>query len=259
MLAKLIAVAPSRAAAARRLAAALSGARIHGVSTNRDLLVRVLREPDFLAGYLDTGYLDSHEVSEPLIGRSDVDDFALAAALADAAEAKAAGAVQPAVPIGWRNVASQRPRRSYTWGERHIEQHYDAADPRVVRFGPDEVVLRTGAGEMRFAVARYGELRCVDSPQGSVTLRALPRFAAARPESAAGSLIAPLPGAVTEIVVRRGERVHAGAALLVLEAMKMRHPILAPHDGVVGELRVAVHDQVQAGEVLATVEPADDE
>ncbi len=58
LLAKLIAVAPTRAAAARRLAAALFGARIHGVTTNRDLLVRVLREPDFLAGLVDTGYLD---------------------------------------------------------------------------------------------------------------------------------------------------------------------------------------------------------
>ena len=113
--------------------------------------------------------------------------------------------------------------------------------------------------EVRFAVARYGELRCVDSPLGSVTLRALPRFADAsadaRAEAAAGSLLAPLPGTVSEIVVRPGERVTAGTTLLVLEAMKMRHPILAPRDGTMGELRVAVHDQVQAGEVLATVEP----
>ncbi len=128
-----------------------------------------------------------------------------------------------------------------------------------MRIGADEVVLRTDAHEVRFAVARYGELRCVDSALGSVTLRALPRFADARAdaraEPAAGSLLAPLPGTVSEIVVRPGERVTAGTTLLVLEAMKMRHPILAPHDGTVGELRVAVHDQVQAGEVLATVEP----
>ena len=145
LLAKLIAVAPTRAAAARRLAAALCGARIHGVTTNRDLLVRVLREPDFLAGLVDTGYLDSHNVTEPLVGAGDVDDYALAAALADAAAAKAACPVQPAVPVGWRNVGSQRPRRDYAWGERRIEQLYDAADARVMRIGADEVVLRTDA------------------------------------------------------------------------------------------------------------------
>ncbi len=259
MLAKLIAVGPSRAAAARRLAAALSGARIHGVTTNRDLLVRVLREPDFLAGYVDTGYLDVNDLTEPLVGADEIDDYVLAAALADAAAAKASSAVQPAVPIGWRNIASQRPRRDYAWGDRHLDGCYDTADPRVVRFGPDEVVLRTGVVEVSFAVARYGELRCVDAPLGSVTLRALPRFADPRAESVAGSLLAPLPGAVSEIMVRPGERVSAGTTLLVLEAMKMRHPILAPHDGTVGELKVAVHDQVQGGEVLTSVEPAGDE
>jgi propionyl-CoA carboxylase alpha chain len=58
MLAKLIAWAPSRAEAARRLAAALAGARLHGITTNRDLLVRVLRHPAFRAGDVDTGFLD---------------------------------------------------------------------------------------------------------------------------------------------------------------------------------------------------------
>src|SRR6266511_4237710 len=101
MLAKVIAWAPTRDEAVRRLAAALAGAHIHGLITNRDLLVRVLRHPAFRAGETDTGFFDRHGLS------------ALAAALADAAANRAAARVQRGVPGGWRNVPSQALRRSY--------------------------------------------------------------------------------------------------------------------------------------------------
>src|SRR5205814_1465487 len=61
MLAKVIAHGRTRADAARRLARALGLAEIHGVTTNRDLLTAILREPEFLAGGTDTGYLTRHE------------------------------------------------------------------------------------------------------------------------------------------------------------------------------------------------------
>ena len=97
MLAKLIAWAPTRREAARILAGALVRARIHGVLTNRDLLVRVLRDDDFLAGDTDTGYLDRHpDVFTPLV--STVDSYARAAALAAAASRRGR------FPSGWRNV-----------------------------------------------------------------------------------------------------------------------------------------------------------
>ena len=87
MLAKVIAWAPTRAEAARMLADALARARIHGVATNRDLLVRVLRHPAFLAGGTDTGFLDRHpEVFAPLLSSVDAVRLScLAAALAGAA------------------------------------------------------------------------------------------------------------------------------------------------------------------------------
>ena len=84
------------------LAGALSRARIHGLVTNRDLLVRVLRHPSFLAGATDTGFLDRHpEVFAPLVSGVDAVRFScLAAALAGAAGRRYG------VPSGWRNVAS---------------------------------------------------------------------------------------------------------------------------------------------------------
>src|SRR5687767_2839219 len=84
MLAKVVAWAPTRTEAAARLAAGLAGARVHGVTTNRDLLVRTLRHPDFLAGRTDTAFFDRvglDALAAPLAGPDEVDLAVLAAAL----------------------------------------------------------------------------------------------------------------------------------------------------------------------------------
>ncbi len=92
----------------------------------------------------------------------------------------------------------------------------------------------------------------VDGPTGSAHLRALPRFIDPAEAVASGSLLAPMPGSVVSVAVTSGEEVAAGAAVLVLEAMKMQHTITAPTDGVVSDL-VSVGEQVAAGDVLAVV------
>jgi propionyl-CoA carboxylase alpha chain len=113
LLAKIIAHAPSRAEAAGLLAAALDGARLHGVTTNRDLLVGVLRHPAFLAGEIDTAFLERHPPAELAAGPRDPEArrlHAAAAALAAQAARRAGAAVVPAVPSGWRNNPSQLQR-----------------------------------------------------------------------------------------------------------------------------------------------------
>jgi propionyl-CoA carboxylase alpha chain len=113
MLAKLIAWAPSRDAAARRLAATLALARIHGPATNRDLLVSLLRQPAFLAGEADTSFLDGYEVAGLAPGEQACRLSALAAALAAAAANRSAARTVSAGLGGWRNVVSQPQRTSY--------------------------------------------------------------------------------------------------------------------------------------------------
>ncbi len=104
MLAKVIAWAPTRHEAARLLASTLARAQIHGVVTNRDLLVRVLRHPSFRSGGIDTSFLDRHpEVFAPLVSSMDTAKLScLAAALAGAAARRAASG--STAPSGWRNV-----------------------------------------------------------------------------------------------------------------------------------------------------------
>src|SRR5439155_25533928 len=107
-LAKLIAWGPSRLEAARMLGSALARARIHGVVTNRDLLVRVLRHPSFLAGNTDTAFLDRNpEVFAPLLSSVDAVRLScLAAALASAAGRRATATVRSGLPSAWRNAPS---------------------------------------------------------------------------------------------------------------------------------------------------------
>jgi len=266
MLAKVISVAPTRDVAARALAAALTRSRIHGVTTNRDLLVRVLTHPAFLAGETDTAFFDRHGLSSlaaPLADEQAVRLSALAAALARAAANRANAPVLGRVPSGWRNVVAAPQTRRFRLGDDEHEVRYrltrDGLDGpegvRLIESTPGEVVLDVGGLRRRFAVAAYPGLSCVDSPLGSVALVPVERFADPADQVAAGSLLAPMPGTVVRVAVAAGEKVTAGQPLLWLEAMKMQHRIDAPADGVITELGVSAGDQVEVGRVLAVVAP----
>ncbi|MEU7715961.1 biotin carboxylase N-terminal domain-containing protein [Micromonospora chalcea] len=290
MLAKLVAWAPTRAEAARALAGALARAELHGVATNRDLLVRVLRSPEFAAMDVDTGFLDRHpEVFEPLLPAEQLPVAALAAALAGAAARRAAAPVLAGLPSGWRNVPSFPQVTSFTVGDgEEIEIRYRLdrtgglaewgrkgpllTDPvaegspvntelpvvELVTAAPDRVVLDVDGVRRAFRVHRVGSSVFVDGPDGAASLTELPRLPLPTAELAAGSLLAPLPGAVTRVHVEVGQRVAAGDLLLTLEAMKLEHPVLAPADGVVTELPVPAGGQVETGAVLAVVDPEED-
>ncbi|WP_433164131.1 acetyl/propionyl/methylcrotonyl-CoA carboxylase subunit alpha [Kribbella sp. CA-247076] len=256
MLAKVIAFGPDRVGVARRLAGELRRARIHGVGTNRDLLVWVLQHPAFLAGDTDTAFFETHgmgEAQDPELNQLS----ALAAALADAA-----GRRPPVrVPSGWRNLPSQPQRKSYRVGDETIDVAYRLTrdglvvdgNVQLVEYIADRVVLEVDGVRRGFDVAAYDGLVCVDSSLGSVALTPVARFTDPSEQVAAGSLVAPMPGLVTRVGVRVGDEVQQGQPLLWLEAMKMEHTISAPAGGVVGELRVEAGQQVEVGAVLVVV------
>ena len=260
MLAKVIASASTRADAARLLAAALAQAEIHGLRTNRDLLVRVLRHPAFLAGDTDTGFLDRYALTDPLADPQAQAVSALAAALADAAANRAGARALAEVPSGWRNVASAPQRKEY---DGHVVEYQltrdglradQYPDVRLITATPTQVDLDVAGVRRRFAIAVYPRLVCVDSPLGPVALTPVERFPGPTAHLAAGSLLAPTPGSVVRVAVAVGDHVEKGQPLLWLEAMKMEHAVNAPTAGIVAELPVAAGQQVDVGSVLAVVE-----
>jgi propionyl-CoA carboxylase alpha chain len=268
MLAKLIAWAPARHAATRLLASALDQARIHGPATNRDLLVSVLRHPAFLAGQADTSLLDGYDLAGLVPSEETCLLAAAAAAVAGAAANRAAARAAAGLPGGWRNVASQPQHAAFDGPRGRIEVSYlwqrdgslalpGRGDVAVAKAAPDHTVLDLAGVRYRFDVFRADDVVWVDFAHGSVTLTNLPRLPEPVAAREPGSLVAPMPGSVVRVEATAGQRVSAGQPVLVLEAMKMEHQIRAPADGLVAEVLVGPGDQVQAGDVLATVTEQD--
>jgi propionyl-CoA carboxylase alpha chain len=269
MLAKVISYAPTRRQSAMVLADALTRSRLHGVRTNRDLLVNVLRHPAFLDGATDTAFFDTHglaALAAPLADAEGIRLSAIAAALADAARNRSTATVFGSIPSGWRNLASGYQVKTYLddgGTEHRIEYRFTRTglllpsdeSIQLVSASADEVVLADGNGvASSFAVARHGQDIYVDSARGPVHLVALPRFPEPGSAVEKGSLVAPMPGNVIRLGAAVGDTVTTGQPLIWLEAMKMEHTITAPADGVLAELNVNTGQQVEVGAVLARVE-----
>ncbi len=279
MIAKVIVWAPSRDQALRQLAGALARAEIHGLRTNRDLLVNLLRDPVVIDATMDTTWLDGADLA--VLGGAPGGEQAVAlsgfaAAVALAERARLGAKVQSRIPAGFRNVVSQPQETVFLRGEEELPVRWyggrtftsaDVDGVTVVRVSTSstdetEVVLETDGVRRTFAVHVSGrpgaEAVDVESPLGHVALRRKPRFLDPSTQVAAGSLLAPMPGSVIAVRAAVGDEVAEGQTILVMEAMKMQHTIAAPYAGTVTELAAAEGQQVEAGAVLAVVEPTSD-
>ncbi|MFB8266468.1 acetyl/propionyl/methylcrotonyl-CoA carboxylase subunit alpha [Streptomyces sp. NPDC055955] len=251
MLAKVVAHAPTRAEALRKLAGALERAVVHGPVTNRELLVRSLRHDEFIAGGADTGFYDRHLAA---LTAPSPDPYApLAAALADAHGRSRFG--------GWRNVASQPQVKHYRTEPdgaehevryRHTRDGLAADGVRVVRATPKLVVLEVDGVVRKFDVAVHGDRVYVNG----AALTALPRLPEPVARQEPGSLLAPMPGTVVRLAegLAEGVTVAAGQPLIWLEAMKMEHRVTAPASGTLTALHAAPGRQVEVGALLAVVQ-----
>jgi propionyl-CoA carboxylase alpha chain len=271
MLAKVIAHGPTRDDARRTLARALAGSQLHGLVTNRALLVGILREPEFVAGEIDTGYLSRHDpVALAQTSRSPqaVQVHSLAAALAAQADRRASTPVLQTLPSGWRNVPSGRQEAVFSSDGDEIDVRYRlgthavdatvngeaAAEVRLLSATPGLVDLEVAGVRRSCTVRQVGDRSFVDSVLGSTTLVEEPRFPEPGSHNAPGSLLAPMPGTVVRVAVESGTQVTAGTTVVVLEAMKMEHSVTAPVDGTVTEIGVVLGQAVDLGAVLAVLE-----
>jgi len=236
MIAKLIAHAPGRAGAAAKLAGACRSVEIWPVRTNAAFLARAAADPDFVAGRIDTGFIERH-----------ADRLVPSAEPSERVRVAAARALMP--PPGndpWTALAGFREN-----AEPVLRVAVEIAGvEHVVTAGPAEAgahVVGTGDGRVLFL---DGEAWPFGPPVAD--------HVAGGGAVSDGAILAPMPGKVIAVEVAEGQAVSAGQKLLVLEAMKMEQALLAPFDGVVEALKAEAGAQVGEGTLLARIAKAQD-
>ena len=247
MIAKVIAFADDRTTALARLDDALSKTVVLGVETNISFLRQLCRDARVVAGDLDTGLIESL--------------LPVAPEKPTPAMVSAARAAAPTRPEPVRTSSLWRDRPGWRLGAVPVERAAFA-----VLTDDDEIIEATaeeGGAAREHAPAAVDADGAVWVAEDGRTVRLRPidrrermrRRLAAHDGGASATepeARAPMPGSVVAVHVHDGARVAAGTPLIAIEAMKMEHPVLAPHDGVV-HLLVAVGDQVRRDQPVARV------
>ncbi|MFH9870886.1 biotin carboxylase N-terminal domain-containing protein [Streptomyces lydicus] len=261
MLAKVIAHGPDRESALRRLRAALAQTVTLGVPTNAGFLRRLLAHPDVVSGELDTGLVE-REAAGLVDTEVPAEVYAAAAAVRQAAlepAADAGGWRDPfAAPSGFRLGGEPVPVRHWLRVPGHDPVAYDVL-PGSPAGQVEADRVRVTVDGVTHTFHRSGDWLGRDGDSWQVTDHD-PVAAALRGAGrahGAETLAAPMPGTVTVVKVAVGDEVAAGQGLLVVEAMKMEHVISAPHAGTVTELDVTAGATVAMDQILAVIAPHD--
>ena len=233
MLAKLIAHAPTREAAAAKLAAALAEAEIAGVKTNNAFLKRALEHPDFLAGRIDTGFIERH--LEMLATPSEMDANVLAAAAACFAQSQARDEdTDPwSMADGFRLAGAAKQWADFIIDGKRVSAAVTDAQPgaKAMRLANGDIAVMRG-GET-FVLHPYNPLAQIEEE-----------------ETRADRILAPMPGRIVQVLVKVGQKIKRGDPLIVIEAMKMEHTLSAPADATVESVAAAVGAQIVEGAAL---------
>ncbi|MBZ5575009.1 MAG: acetyl/propionyl/methylcrotonyl-CoA carboxylase subunit alpha [Acidobacteriia bacterium] len=270
MIAKLIVWGEDRAAAVQRLRRALADYEIAGVTTNLAFLAQVAAHPAYAAAKVDTGFIPRHaaELSPTALPVSrEVLAAAVLSVLADerrSVEERAAASNDPWSPwnqlTAWRMNSAGYLDLAFREGETVIAVRVypqrdgsfrsDLPGGSATLSAADGGVRIDGVKTRATVVRHAGEFTVILDGVNRVLHLVDPLAPKGAEEEATGSLTAPMPGRIIQVLTRAGAEVKRGAGLLILEAMKMEYTITAPTDGVIKEVRYAPGDVVDEGAEL---------
>ena len=265
MLAKVISYASNRTDAAMKLAKALESAHIGGVKTNRDFLINCLKSNAYIDGDTTTDFIERVNPDRKLILSDDQLDHVLAiAALWIQQKNRDESHVSKFMPSGWTNGRLPNRRNIFEYeGNEYIVEYKQNRNGNFIFSSNKSATVNSvdsNGIDMLFDNKRhYSKVTLsknkilIHMPYGDVMLDIKPRFVIPGMEVTAGGLIAPMPGKVIDVKVKKGKKVKAGDTLVILEAMKMEHSIKASEDGTVSELLISLNDQVENGALLMIV------
>ena len=272
MLAKIIAYGATRDDARRKLVRAVEECVLLGVNGNQRFLANLLANPEFASGNATTAFIAEHFNADPSLTAQApaASELAIAAALLYQQSANARAHQRELA--GWRSagsapwqftlkhgeqkhrvnlevqVAGSQPSLLATVGDTQVSLTLLASDGRWLTLELDGIRRRIAyqqQGEQLWLYGRYGNLELLDvthEPAGGQNA------------ASSGAVKAPMDGAIVDVLVSEGERVSKGQLLVVLEAMKMEHPMKAGVDGTVRRIGISKGDQVKNRQLLVEIE-----
>ncbi len=271
LIAKLIVFGESRQAAVARMGRVLDEVALLGLTTNLPLLRAVVAHPVYAAGDTHTGFLGDHSLIET--GSPEVPPEVLAAAALWELDRESMSSDPFATH--WRLAGNGMSVRLMSDGREHhlLAYRYDAqwevtvadvtARVSLMRRESGELILELGSSTVRLWLARAADGAILVAWQGSTyrlthgVALSVDSAVRVRTSHGAANLVAPMPGTVVRLLVSEGEQVHEGQALMVLEAMKMEHTVVAPYAGIVRCLAYHQGAGVTSGARLAEIDPLD--
>ncbi|WP_435634153.1 geranyl-CoA carboxylase subunit apha [Pseudomonas solani] len=272
MLAKVIAWGATRDEARRKLVRAVEDCVLLGVNGNQRFLANLLAHPEFAAGHATTAFIGEHFSDDPSLRAHAPSATELATAAALLYQASAESRAHQAGLAGWRSAGSAPWRFVLRHGEQKLAVELSVLEagvrPRLqARVGDSDVAIALLRADGRWATLELDGVRrrvayhhsagrlWLYGQHGNLELLDVTHEPAGGLNAASsGTVKAPMDGAIVDVLVGEGERVAKGQLLVVLEAMKMEHPLKAGIDGVIRRVQVTAGDQVKNRQVLVEVE-----
>jgi len=265
MLSKVIAWAPNRIDAINKLARGLEKAHFGGVKTNRDFLISCLRNESFINGNTTTDFIEREKPNgEQVLSENQIFNASAAIALWIAMGNRASDEVTDFMPSNWTNGRMPYQRIKLMILKNEIEIKYQLKRSGLFEVmgtnckihAVDESGIDVEVGSHRFfaQVTRANDQILINMPFGDLDAVIVPRFIEPGNEIPEGGLVAPMPGKVIEVKVKKGDKVKAGDTLIIIEAMKMEHSIKATENGKVTKLMVSLNQQVDNGATLLVLD-----
>ena len=261
MLSKVISWAPNRIDAANKLARGLEKAHMGGVVTNRHFLISCLRNESFLSGNTTTDFIEREALeTKKNLSVNELHQTSRAIALWLAQQNRVSDPVTGFMPGNWTNgrMPLQRVKLLFVQDEIEVkyklnkDNFYEVMGSICKIYHCDSFGIDIQIDSHRFYahITEAGSEIVINMPFGDVNASVLPRFIEPGNDIPEGGLIAPMPGKVIDVKVKKGSKVKAGDTLVIIEAMKMEHSIKATETGKIAKVMIQLNDQVDNGATL---------
>ena len=266
LLAKVISFGETRLEAANKLALALENSHFGGMKTNRDYLVSILRSKEYLDGDTTTDFVERVNLnSEVDLTEEEIFNFAKVGAMWMQGKNRSEAMVLQNIQSGWNNarLPYQEVKLSLEDQEYRVKYkslkdgNFVSAESEIIRmfdWYEDFIDVEISNVRYRSKITKDDDLLLIQTHKGNLLFKILPKFNINQEEAIKGGLTAPMPGKVVEIKIKKGSNIKKGDTLVILEAMKMEHKVLAPDNGKIKEVLIKENDQVENGQTLVVLD-----